>query len=173
MTVRSIRSVSEPWYRQRWPWLLLAGPAVVVVASVATLMLAAASDDGVIADDYYKRGLLINREIERTVRADAMHLGAVLRVTPEGAATLAIDGFGDTSAAPPTVRVHVTHPTRAGQDRTVTLVRGPRGVYVGAIAPRPAGRWLVSVETDLWKLPAAPAVDGIAEVRLGAARPVH
>ncbi len=173
MTVLSIRSVSEPWYRQRWPWLLFAGPAIVVVASFATLMLAAASDDGVIADDYYKRGLLINREIDRTVRADAMHLGAVLRVTPEGVATLAIDGFADASAAPPMVSVHVAHPTRAGQDRTITLVRGPGDVYVGVIAPRPAGRRLVSVEGDLWKLPAAPAADGIAEVRLGAARSVH
>ena len=62
-------SIPVPWYRQRWPWLLFAGPAIVVVASFATLWLAASSDDGVIADDYYKRGLLINREIDRTARA--------------------------------------------------------------------------------------------------------
>ena len=55
-----------PWYRQRWPWLLIAGPAIVVVASLVTAWLAASTDDGVIADDYYKRGLLINQELERT-----------------------------------------------------------------------------------------------------------
>ena len=161
-------SIPMPWYRQRWPWLLFAGPAIVVVASFATLWLAASSDDGVIADDYYKRGLLINREIDRTARAEALHLRAVLRVTREGMASLAIDGLGD--ASPSTVRLQIAHPTRAGQDRVVTLTRGPADVYVGVIAPRPAGRWLVSVETDLWKLPATPAPDGLAEVHLGAAR---
>jgi uncharacterized protein len=170
MTALSIRSV-VPWYRQRWPWLLIAGPAIVVVASFATLWLAASSDDGVIADDYYKRGLLINREIDRTARAEAMHVGAVLRVTPDGAASLAIDGFAE-AAAPPAVRVQILHPTRAGQDRTVTLTRGPEGLYVGIIAPRPAGRWLVTVETDQWKLPAAATTDGLALVRLGSARAV-
>jgi len=50
------------------------------------------------------------------------------------------------------------------------MASSPTIVYVGVIAPRPAGRWLVSVETDLWKLPATPAPDGLAEVHLGAAR---
>ena len=77
---------------------------------------------------------------------------------------------GVRDAPPSTVRLQIAHPTRAGQDRVVTLTRGPADVYVGVIAPRPAGRWLVSVETDLWKLPATPAPDGLAEVHLGAVR---
>src|SRR5438445_13811443 len=48
-------SIPVPWYRQRWPWLLFARPAIVVVASFATLWLAASSDDGVIADDCLRR----------------------------------------------------------------------------------------------------------------------
>ena len=170
MSTLTIRSVALPWYRQHWPWFLLAGPAIVVLASFVTLWLAISSDDGVIADDYYKRGLLINREIDRTARAEAMHLGAVLRIAPDGAASLAIDGFADLSAAPAAVRVHIAHPTRAGLDRNVTLTRGPGGVYVGVIAPRPVGRWHVAIETDQWKLPDAPVVDGLAEVRIVASR---
>ena len=57
------RSTPRPWYRERWPWALLAGPAVVVVAAMATLWLAVTSDDGVVADDYYRRGLLINKDL--------------------------------------------------------------------------------------------------------------
>jgi uncharacterized protein len=170
MSALTIRSVAPPWYRQRWPWLLVAGPAIVVLASLVTLWLAISSDDGVIADDYYKRGLLINREIDRTARAEAMHLGAVLRVAPDGAALLALDGFADASAAPAAVRVHIAHPTRAGLDRHVTLTRGPAGVYVGVISPRPMGRWHVAIETDQWKLPDAAVVDGLAEVRIGESR---
>jgi uncharacterized protein len=170
MTIDATSLDSLRWYRQPWPWLLIAGPATVVVASFATLWLAASTDDGVIADDYYRRGLLINREIARTERAQAMRLGAVLRVAPDGAATLALTGLADSDAVPETVRVYVSHPTRAGRDRVFTLVRGRGGFYVGSITPRPAGRWLVAVETDSWKLQAVSVVEGLGEVRIGASR---
>lgn len=159
-----------PWYRQAWPWLLIMGPGIVVVASLFTAWLAASTDDGVIADDYYKRGLLINKEIERTARGSSMRLGAVLRVAPEGSARLEMSGFADPSSAPAAIRVLIMHPTRAGQDRTATLTRGPGGVYVGAIAMPPAGRWLVGVETEAWRLPTVQVTNGLDEVRLGAAR---
>ena len=37
----SPRTPAPPWYRQRWPWLLMAGPAIVVVASMYTGMAGA------------------------------------------------------------------------------------------------------------------------------------
>jgi hypothetical protein len=39
-------TASTPWYRHRWPWLLMLGPAIVVIAGVATLALAIVTDDG-------------------------------------------------------------------------------------------------------------------------------
>ena len=170
MTTDVPLAADPPWYRQRWPWLLIAGPALVVAAALVTAWIAASTDDGVIAEDYYRRGLLINREIERVGRADAMGINAVLRVADNGAATLTLGGFTEPDAAPAAVRVRVAHPTRAGQDRSVTLTRGPAGVYVGTIAPRPAGRWLVAVETDAWRLPTVAVTDGLGEVRLGSGR---
>ncbi|MEQ1516273.1 MAG: FixH family protein, partial [Usitatibacteraceae bacterium] len=41
-------ALPEPWYRQRWPWLLMAGPAIVVVAGFVTLALAIQSSDGLV-----------------------------------------------------------------------------------------------------------------------------
>jgi len=171
MTADALGPAPAPWYRQRWPWLLIAGPATVVVAALFTAWLAASTDDGVIADDYYKRGLLVNKEIERAARADALNLSAVLRVAPDGAARLELDGLTDAAAAPSAVRVLIAHPTRAGRDRTVVLTRGPGGTYVGTIAPRPEGRWLVTVETEAWRLPTGAVGDGRGAVRLGAGRP--
>jgi hypothetical protein len=49
---------------------------------------------------------------------------------------------------------------------------GADGVYTGRMAPVPAGRWLVSVETDTWRLPTVEAGGAVQEVRLGAARAV-
>ena len=55
----------KPWYREPWPWLLMAGPAAVLVAGAATTWIAFASADGLVADDYYKQGLAINKRLGR------------------------------------------------------------------------------------------------------------
>jgi len=162
---------ARPWYRDRWPWLLMAGPAIVVVAGFATAWLAWSTDDGVVADDYYKQGLVINRQLERSARGEALGLGAILELSPEGSARLRLSGLAD-AAAPASVRAKLTNATRAGNDRVATLERGADGVYRGRMAPIPSGRWLVSVETDTWRLPAVEAGGMVREVRLGAARAV-
>lgn len=171
-TMRAPAFDSTPWYRQRWPWLLIAGPAIVVVAAFVTAWLAAATDDGVIADDYYKRGLVINKELERTTRAEQMKLGAVLRVAGDGTVRLEMSGFADAAAAPATVLLTLTHPTRAGHDRAVTLARGVDGLYTGTLVAPAPGRWHITIETAAWRLPAAVINGKLDEVRVGAARAV-
>jgi hypothetical protein len=171
-TMRAPFPVSTPWYKQRWPWLLIAGPAIVVVAALFTAWLAAVTDDGIIADDYYKRGLVINKELERTTRAEAMKLGAVLRVAADGAVRLELSGFADAAAAPATVLLTLVHPTRAGQDRAVTLARGADGIYTGTLVAPAPGRWRVTVEADGWRLPITVVNGKLDEVRIGAARAV-
>jgi hypothetical protein len=39
----------NPWYRQLWPWLIIAPPAASVAAGIALLCVAIASADGVVA----------------------------------------------------------------------------------------------------------------------------
>ncbi len=158
---------TAPWYRHRWPWLLMLGPAIVVAAGVWTLWVAIDSDDGLVADDYYKRGLAINRVLERVERARALGLVAIVDVASDGAASVALTGAPGV-ALPTVVRLSVMHPTRAGLDRTTDLVRGPRGAYVGRIEPVPAGRWRVAVETTDWRLPAAESTGELRSVRLDA-----
>jgi hypothetical protein len=161
-------SAGGPWYRQRWPWLLFGGPAVVVVAGIVTAWIAASSDDGLVAEDYYKRGLLINQDLERVRRAEALRVGAVLRVTPDAA--LAVELTGSRDAAPATLRLLLAHPTRSGEDLALTLPRGGDGVYRGRLPAARAGRWIVTVEGEGWRLQTAAAVSSLDEVRLGSAR---
>ena len=45
-----------PWYRQFWPWFIIALPAAAVVASFVTLWLAISRPDYVVLDeDDYQR----------------------------------------------------------------------------------------------------------------------
>jgi hypothetical protein len=41
---------NDPWYRHRWPWLLMLGPAIVVVAGIATAAIAVATADTLVSD---------------------------------------------------------------------------------------------------------------------------
>ena len=40
MNQNAIGHPVTPWYREPWPWILMAGPAIVVVAGFATLFIA-------------------------------------------------------------------------------------------------------------------------------------
>jgi uncharacterized protein len=158
-----------PWFRQRWPWLLIAGPAIVVVAGTYTGWLALSTDDGLVADDYYKRGLTINKRLERVDRAAALQLSARLDVAADGGVRVAMASPSlDAQAMPAVVRLAITHPTRAGLDRSAELLRGPDGIYAGRVEPVPPGRWLVIVETDAWRLPLVEVAGELRDVRLGA-----
>lgn len=55
----------KPWWRHGHLWLVIAGPAVVVAASLATAVIAARGADPVVASDYYRRGIEINRQLAR------------------------------------------------------------------------------------------------------------
>jgi len=162
-------SLLIPWYRQHWPWLLMAGPAIVVVAGLVTAYIAWSTDDGVVAEDYYKRGLLINKALERGARGAQLRIGAIVRVGPDGTVRVDVTGPADV-ASPGALTLRLIHATRAGHDRIAALARDPDGTYRGRIEPPPPGRWQVSVEADSWRLPMAEIAGTPDEVRLGIER---
>jgi len=158
-----------PWYRQRWPWLLIAGPAIVVVAGIVTVWLAIRSDDGLVADDYYRQGLAINQVIGRTDRAKALGISATVTVDADGHVAAHIAAPGNAAEAnPEEVALLFAHPTRAGGDVRVALRRTADGSYAGHAALPATGRWRVILEAPTWRLPAAELGDLPAKVSLQA-----
>lgn len=53
----------RPWWTFGYVWLVISGPAVVVVAGFFTLWLALAYPETLVSEDYYRRGVEINREL--------------------------------------------------------------------------------------------------------------
>jgi hypothetical protein len=146
---------ATPWYRQRWPWLLIAGPAIVVVAGAVTVWLAIRSDDGLVADDYYKQGLAINQVIGRADRAKALGISANVSIGADGHVLAVVDAVGSTAdATPESIVLLIAHPTRAGGDVRGELRRAPDGSYAGQVVPPGPGRWRVILESATWRLPA-------------------
>jgi uncharacterized protein len=58
-----------PWWRFPLVWMVIAGPAAVVVAGLGTVWLAVRTPDPVVADDYYRRGMQINRTLAERPKA--------------------------------------------------------------------------------------------------------
>ena len=144
-----------PWYRQRWPWLLIAGPATVVVAGAVTVWLAIRSDDGLVADDYYKQGLAINQVIGRADRARALGISANVSIEADGRVRATVDAVGSTAdVTPESITLLIAHPTRAGGDVRGELQRAADGSYAGRVVPPGPGRWRVILESATWRLPA-------------------
>ena len=62
---KSLQHPVKPWYRQFWPWFIMALPAAAVVGGITTVIVASIDRDGLVKDDYYKEGLAINRDLAR------------------------------------------------------------------------------------------------------------
>lgn len=151
---------ARPWYRDRWPWLLIAGPAIAVVGSLASAWLAVATDDGVVANDYYKQGLLINRRLAAvSIAADP---GAMVVVGNDGRVRVHLTYSG---AAPSRVQLTLLHP--GGPAQVIALAPSDDGVWVGAMMPQTPGRWIVALESNLWRLPVTTVQGRLSEIRLG------
>ena len=56
---------SQPWWKYGHVWLVIAGPAVVVVAALVTVWIAMRNPDPVLAEDYYRRGVEINKTLAK------------------------------------------------------------------------------------------------------------
>lgn len=135
---------SNPWYRERWPWLLMLGPATVVVAGAVTVALAIRSNDGLVADDYYKQGLGINRILAREDRASDLKVSAQVLFNEERQRVRVMLAPG--IAPPPTLRLALFHGARAGDDQSIVLGAVAPGIYEGALREPPRGRWQLRLE---------------------------
>ncbi|MBI1906790.1 MAG: FixH family protein [Rhodocyclales bacterium] len=158
-------AIAAPWYRQRWPWILIAIPAASVLAGMLMLYLALSTWDGLVVDDYYRQGKAIHQVIARSARAAELGLAADLSVTAERVSVRL--GASDPASLPDLLVVSITHPTRGGHDQKLRL-RGRDGVYDGEVAPLTAGRWKIQLEDGLesWRLNDEISVPTSADVRI-------
>jgi hypothetical protein len=159
-------SPSRAWYREPWPWFLLAIPGAAVLMGAVMIVLAVRTNDGLVAEDYYKQGLAINQVLDREARA--RELGIVAAVPAASDRSRVFVRFAAPEGAVKAPVLTLVHPTRAGQDQRVLLERTPAGEYEGTLAPLAPGHWRLVVEDrDAgWRLQGAWQTDsGIVELR--------
>jgi uncharacterized protein len=142
---------SRPWYREPMLWLVILLPAAAVVAALASVVTAFVTRDAVVADEYRKEGLAINRDPTRDLAA--RRLGVSAAVTLEGG-TLSVRLAPGSAPVPSALALIFSHATRAEQDRLVALSAGADGVYSAPLPALAPGHWYVEVSPSdrSWRL---------------------
>ncbi|HFD81467.1 MAG TPA: hypothetical protein ENK05_13915 [Gammaproteobacteria bacterium] len=156
---------TRPWYRQGWPWFLIALPASAVIGGIATIIIAIQSPHALVVDDYYKEGLAINRVKHRQEAAEQMHLTGLLR-SDGRQLTLQLDSREPVTDA--NLQLRIAHATRAELDRQLTLHRLADGRYGTDAEPLPPGVWYLRLQNPdhSWEIRARIVTDGAFQARL-------
>ena len=68
----------KPWYKQFWPWFIIAFPLTSVIAGLTTVYIASSGADTVVTDDYYKKGLAYNKNTQAEHKAKELEIEITL-----------------------------------------------------------------------------------------------
>ena len=153
-----VREDTKPWYRQFWPWFIIALPASAVVGGLTTLWIALQTTDslGVQSDDD------VQNVAERRAVADRlaaeMDLAAIIDIDLDSGAILAAIQSDKLETVPPVLALEFSHPAFAERDQRIAMKRAPpdeagNPVWSGHFVDVPTGRWYVSLTSDEnWRL---------------------
>lgn len=143
----------KPWYRQRWPWLLMIGPAWVVVGAFIMIWLANRTPDALVVDDYYKRGKAINQDLSRDRAAAEKQLQVEARYNP---ANERLEGVLSAAGAPASaeLEIQLVHSTLPEKDLKLTARSDAQGSFSVPLPMLERARWQMIVEGDgrAWRL---------------------
>lgn len=145
---------NDPWYRQFWPWFLIAIPACTVAGCMYTIFLAVTTSDSLVvrAEDG------IDMETSRNLAAEALAaelgLSATLTVDRDTGAIRAVVDQLPAEFAGETLTLSFQHPAFAGRDQFIPLAPTPeKATFVGHTTRVPDGRWYIVIEqADRWRL---------------------
>ncbi|PHV09162.1 cytochrome oxidase assembly protein [Janthinobacterium sp. BJB412] len=142
-----------PWWRHRWPWLLMAGPAIVVVAGSYLGYIAYQGQDALVVGDYYKQGKAINQDLRRDRAASALGLRLALRYEA-GDGVLSGRIVSSARAQPGRLLLQLSHATQPEKDVQLAIQPDADGVFRVPLPMLERSRWVVQVESEKrdWRL---------------------
>lgn len=139
----TMNEAALPWYRHRWPWLLMAGPFAVLVAGFITMWISFSGADALVVDDYYKQGKAINQDLRRDQAAAALGLSASVRYDAAGGV---LSGQLVGAPAVGAIQLLFVHPTVPGKDLRFSLPLSPSGSFSASLPLLERARWQVQLE---------------------------
>ncbi|WP_114764446.1 FixH family protein [Vibrio rhodolitus] len=132
----------KPWYKQFWPWFLIALPATVVVAAFITLSISIKNSPSLVTEDYYKKGKGINIDISKVNAAKALVLKA--NVVSDGSDIIIQFDKGSMEHFP-ALSAMFAHRTLADQDFSQLVTSDASGNYRITLEQPLEGPWFIEL----------------------------
>ncbi len=135
--------MKEAWYKQFWPWFLIALPASAVIGSLVTVTIFSQNQVSLVAEDYYKKGKAINLDLSRIRLAESQQIEAWVNFDTQSGSIMLNKGKLD---AYPTLRATFTHRTLADRDFVLMMNADASGTYRFTTDAEISGPWFVEIE---------------------------
>ncbi len=144
---------SKPWYRQFWPWFLIAIPSSSVVMGVVMINLAMSGNDSLVRKDWYKDGMAINQRMEKRLKAKQMGIKAALTLDQQ-TGDLFVDADNIDVRTETELTLQLIHPTLEKNDRTLQLYLAPNDRYYAKLDFEPKGMYylLLTTASETWEI---------------------
>ena len=143
--------MNTPWYKQFWPWFLIAIPVITFVMGMVLLNLATNTTDSLVVDDYYKEGKAINARLDKIEEAKRRNITTDLTIE-NGVVTVKFhSGIPKEGQA---LKLTFYHTTLQDLDTSVLLSRDAKGVYRGFVESSLDGKWQITLTPidEVWKI---------------------
>ena len=147
----------KPWFREFWPWFVIAIPVVSVVVGISMIIIASRYGDALVVDNYYKSGLAINQTLEQQKNAAKLNIHADASFDPDaGEIRITVYNLGDQEP----LRLSIVHATKPGMDLFLTLQHDTGNVYRVKTSDLQRGRWYLMLEPDNknWRIDATVTI---------------
>ena len=155
-----VREDTQPWYRQFWPWFIIALPAASVVAGLTTVWISMQTTDSPVVRSDDGMQIVAERRVSAEQLATELNLAARVDIDLETGAISAAMKSGGIETMPATLELELSHPAFADRDQLIALHRAPpdaagNPVWSGHFVSVPDGRWYVTLSSgEDWRLSA-------------------
>lgn len=154
------REDTKPWYRQFWPWFIIALPASAVVGGLTTVWIAMQTSDSLVVQSEDGVRNASDRRIAAERFASELGLAALLDINATTGTIRAVMRSGDLDDVPPSLSLELSHPAFADRDVALTLSKAlpdadGNPVWVGHFVTVPEGRYYAVLRAgEAWRLTA-------------------
>ncbi|HEY9031937.1 MAG TPA: FixH family protein [Kangiella sp.] len=161
---------TKPWYKQFWPWFVIAIPASSVVTGILLVTIAVNNPASMVKDDYYKEGLAINQILEKRQLAKDMGIKADVELTDNRLEIV----LQSKQPIEDSLFLDFRHATLDVRDFSLALKQNANGVYFAELMADGSvkdtqGKWHVTLRPhgDEWELEQVWTLPTKRELTLG------